>query len=166
MKKILIISDTHKNQVLLRKVLSNEKNIPIIFHLGDCYEDLDPNTDLTEGKEIIKVPGIFHEKYLNKKLSAVEIFKVEEWSFLLVHNLPDAINKDFEADIYLFGHTHKWFFEKRLDKYYLNPGHLKNENDSNNPPSYAVIEISKTKIDVKFKYPDGKTFFVERIEKC
>jgi hypothetical protein len=43
---------------------------------------------------------------------------------------------------------------------------LKNENDSNNPPSYAVIEISKTKIDVKFKYPDGKTFFVERIEKC
>ncbi|MCK4311916.1 MAG: metallophosphoesterase family protein, partial [Candidatus Cloacimonetes bacterium] len=92
MERIIIISDTHKNQVLLRKAFSNEDNITHIFHLGDNYEDLDENFDLTEGKEIIKIPGIFHPGYLNKSLQAIQTTEISGWKFLLIHNIEDLKN--------------------------------------------------------------------------
>ena len=66
MKKILLISDTHNNQKLLRKVVSSVKNITHIFHLGDNYEDLDSNPDLTENIILHRVPGIYNSKYFSK----------------------------------------------------------------------------------------------------
>jgi len=48
MKKIIILSDTHRNQKILRSVFKIEKGYTHIFHLGDDYEDLDNNFDITD----------------------------------------------------------------------------------------------------------------------
>ena len=84
MKKIIVLSDTHRNQTLLRKVFSNEEELSHIFHLGDDYEDLDENSDLIEGKEVIKVPGIYHKGYLNK---TIQFFQKRYCSFNFIANL-------------------------------------------------------------------------------
>lgn len=165
MERIIIISDTHKNQVLLRKAFSNEDNITHIFHLGDNYEDLDGNFDLTEGKEIIKIPGIFHPGYLNKSLQAIQTTEISGWKFLLIHNIEDLKNTTNEADFFLFGHTHSWSFEKKKNSYFINPGHLRKKSDKGRKPSYVVMDIDKDSITVCFKYVDGKVFRKEIINK-
>lgn len=165
MERIIIISDTHKNQVLMRKAFSNEDNITHIFHLGDNYEDLDENFDLTEGKEIIKIPGIFHPGYLNKSLPAVQNTEISGWKFLLIHNIEDLKSIKHEADFFLFGHTHSWSFEKKKNSYFINPGHLRKESDKGRKPSYVVIDIEKESIIVSFKYINGKVFKKEIISR-
>ena len=122
MKKIIVLSDTHGNQLLLRKALQNEKDATVIFHLGDYYEDLEDNFDLTENKTVVKVPGIFHGGYLNKTIPAIQTFAIDGWNFLLVHNLDDVPRKLIKPDLTLFGHTHNRTFYQRGNVYFLNPG--------------------------------------------
>jgi len=43
MTKVIVISDSHGNQKLLRQALENENDAQIIFHLGDFYNDLEDN---------------------------------------------------------------------------------------------------------------------------
>lgn len=126
MIKILIMSDTHKNQVLLRKVVRKEEGITHIFHLGDCYEDLNDNLDLLENREILKVPGLYHEGYLNKSIPEKISVNVAGWNFQLVHFLNDVGKPDENLDFVLYGHTHRPGCKEIEGVYYLNPGHLKN----------------------------------------
>ena len=152
----MIISDTHRNQVYLRRVFSNEENITHIFHLGDDYEDLDENPDLTEGKVLIRVPGIFHPGYLNKTIPIIQISNIEGWNCLLVHNRNDVLQKKTAVDIVCYGHTHIMNFEETHDTFYVNPGHLKRVRDKGQKPSYLILELEGTEALFSFKSLDGK----------
>ena len=165
MKKIIVLSDTHKNQKLLRKVFSNEEELTHIFHLGDNYEDLDENPDLTEGKEILKVPGIYHKGYLNKTIPFTQKVEINGWSFLLVHAFEDLKRSNEKAEFILFGHTHIQHFHKDGKIYYINPGHLKREFDKGRPASYLIIELDDSKLRLHFKSVSGEIFQTEKIEK-
>ena len=165
MKKIIVLSDTHGNQLLLRKALQNEKDAAVIFHLGDYYEDLDENFDLTENKTIVKVPGIFHIGYLNKTIPATQTFAMDSWNFLLVHNLDDVHRKLIKPDLTLFGHTHNRTFYKKGNVFYLNPGHLKNTEDKGRKPSYSILEVTTDFIAVGFKNEDGKIIATKTIKR-
>ena len=163
MKKIIVLSDTHKNHVLLRKAFSNEKNLTHIFHLGDFYEDLDGNYDLTDNKEIVKVPGIFHPKYIDNSLPATQSTHISGWNFLLVHSIEDLKNISKSIDFVLYGHTHQYSSEKRNKLYYLNPGHLKEKIEKNRKASYVVMNIESSQIEIFFKYLNGSVFHSEKI---
>jgi len=165
MKKLIVLSDTHKNQILLRKVLSNEENLTHIFHLGDFYEDLDNNFDLTNDKEIVKIPGIFHPKYLDKSLPAIQSANISGWNFLLVHNIEDLKDIPDSTDFILYGHTHQHSFEKRNKLYFLNPGHLKKKIGKNRKASYVVMNIAPSQVEIFFKYLDGSVFHSEKINR-
>ena len=165
MEKIIIISDTHKNQVLLRKACLNENNLTHIFHLGDNYEDLDENFDLIEEKEIIKVPGIYHRGYIDRSIPSIQTTQIKGWKFLLVHNIRDIVINSYQTDFILYGHTHQWTFEKKKNTILINPGHLQVENDRGNPASYAVMEIDENMVIVKFKNIDGDVFHSEIIDR-
>ncbi len=165
MKKLIVLSDTHKNQILLRKVLSNEENLTHIFHLGDFYEDLDDNFDLTEKKAIVKIPGIFHPKYLDKTLPAIQSASISGWNFLLVHNIEDLKDIPDSINFIFYGHTHQHRFEKRNKFYFLNPGHLKEKIEKNRKASYVVINITSSQVEIFFKYLDGSVFHTEKINR-
>ncbi len=165
MKKLIILSDTHKNQILLRKALANEENLTYIFHLGDFYEDLDNNFDLTEKKEIVKIPGIFHPKYLDKSLPAIQSANISGWNFLLVHNIEDLNDIPDLTDFILYGHTHQHNFEKRNNFHFLNPGHLKEKIEKNRKASYVVMNITPSQVKIFFKYFDGSIFHSEKINR-
>lgn len=165
MNKIVVLSDTHQNQILLRKVLENENDYNYVFHLGDDYEDLDENLDLITNKNITKVPGIFHPGYKDGSLEKIKQVIINGWSFLLTHNIEDFENTDQIADFYLFGHTHHYNFEEYQKSYYLNPGHLKDDNHRGKEPSYVIILVNKAEINIQFNRIDGSTFYSKKIMK-
>jgi predicted phosphodiesterase len=130
--------------------------VSYIFHLGDEYEDLDENMGLIKGKAIYKVPGIFHPKYRDGTLPKRVNVTVENWTFILVHNIDDIPPVSPHADFICFGHTHLQTFQKGEDGiHYLNPGHLKGKVDRNSPASYALLKVSTNEVIVQFKCCEG-----------
>ncbi len=156
MSKVIIMSDTHNNQSLLRKVLQREiTECDQVFHLGDNYEDLDENSDLLVNKTVIRVPGIFHPGYLNGNIPAMQTVELPSWSFLLVHNIDDIPEIRPSQNIFCYGHTHRMELRKIDAHYYLNPGHLKDEWDKDRPASYAILSVNIDHIVVNFKDKNG-----------
>jgi len=156
MDRVIILSDTHKNQKLLRQILEREAaGSNYIFHLGDNYEDLDENTDLLENKNIYKVPGIFHPCYLDGSIPPIQEVMIKNWIFILVHNIDDLPDVAANQKIYCYGHSHKLDFRRLDGSYYINPGHLKDDWDKDRPASYSTLEIEVDKILVNFKDKKG-----------
>ncbi len=165
MKKIVILSDSHKNQETIRNVFQNEKEYTHIFHLGDDYEDLDNNFDITNNIKLIRVPGIYHSCYLNGKLPAIQEIEIESWRFALVHRLEDLLKTNIPADIYLYGHTHHSNYDHIENKHFINPGHLRKRTDRGQKASYVVMTVDENSIDIQFKHLDGKVFKHKHINK-
>ncbi len=156
MKKIAIISDTHNNQIILRNSLRNENDLDYIFHLGDYYDDLKDNIDLIQNKIVIQVPGIYNPKYLDGTLAKTKKVVLDDWKFLLVHDISDSTKFQRESDIILFGHTHHPTYEVLKGKLFLNPGHLKRDKDRGYEASYCLAEVSEDYIIFSFKTPSGE----------
>ncbi len=142
MKRIIVMSDTHGNQKLLRKPFMLESQYDMIIHLGDNYEDIQENFDLYEDAILLRVPGIFHPRYRDQSLPAIMHTDVEGWMIGLVHNLEDYFKQKSRGDIVLHGHTHHSEIQDDGETIYANPGHLKSEFDRNREPSYMVIDLT------------------------
>ncbi len=56
--------------------------------------------------------------------------------------------KEVDADIYLYGHTHKKILNKSEDKLYINPGALGCPGNTNFAP-YIILEINNNNIKCK-----------------
>ena len=111
-------------------------------------------------------------KYL-KSLKEYYITKVNNFNVLILHgdkyyNDIDNIEKifdkiindfDFDFDICIFGHSHKFLYKKYKNKYFINPGSLGEPCDY---PTYkyCIIEITN-KIKVILKEFDVKDSFEE-----
>lgn len=158
MKKIIILSDTHKNQKILRKVFKIEKEYTHIFHLGDDYEDMNDNSDITDNAELIRVPGIYNPGYKDGSLPVIQEIQIYNWKFALAHRLEDLMKTTISADIYLYGHTHHFNYDNIDDKYFINPGHLTARRDRDRKASYVIITINKENAEIQFKYLDGEVF--------
>lgn len=165
MKKIIVLSDTHNNQQTLRKVFDNEKDYTHIFHLGDNYDDLKNNYDLTDNKKVFRVPGLYHAGYIDGTIPPILEVEIENWLFVLAHDVEDLLKTKSPADIYLYGHTHHSNYDNIDDRHFINPGHLKSETDRGHKASYAVLEINNNNAEVEFKYLDGKIFRQKSLKK-
>ena len=165
MKKLIILSDTHKNQKMLRKVFQIEKEYSHIFHLGDDYEDMNDNSDITDNVELIRVPGLYHPGYKDRSIPAILEIEIDNWKFALAHRLEDLLKTTISADIYLYGHTHHFNFDHIDDKYFINPGHLTARRDRDRNASYVVMVINKDNAEIQFKYLDGEVFNKKQINK-
>jgi len=165
MKKIIILSDTHKNQELIQKVFANEQDFTHVIHLGDVYEDLNNNSNITIKVKLHRVPGIFHPGYKEGTVPAILKVDIDNWKFVLAHRIEDLLKIKNTSDIYLYGHTHHWSYECIDNKYFINPGHLKAKEDRGRKASYVVMFIDKEIIDIQFKYIDGKIFKQKKIKK-
>lgn len=162
MKEILVISDTHGNYEILQHVLDSNILVDVIIHLGDNYGDLDSCVFNRRGRQIYRVPGIFHQGYRNGELPRTLEIEIENKKFLIAHS-PDDLSHS--ADVLLFGHTHDWEIANSIFSVRFNPGHLKARVDKRCIATYGIIEVRDQNITLKVLDLQHKVVAEANIEK-
>lgn len=147
--KLVIVSDTHRDNGRLKQVFHIEQPADYFLHLGDS-----------------ELPETYIEPFFSIKgncdhftdYQKTAIIETPYGNIFMIHNLSqmtkdDKFLLDNDIKVVLFGHTHKRYLKKVNGVYYANPGSLVYPRDGLNP-SYLVIELSLDKIDIFFKELD------------
>ncbi len=146
--RIIVFSDTHGNISAAKKIFETNSNIcdHYIF-LGDGLKELELMKLLFPDKKIFCVSGNCDEPVCPPS-DVIEIFKtkifithghtlnVKESHDTLIKNAKEA-----NAQIALYGHTHKRYYKYEHGLHILNPGSASQPKDEL-PPCYAFIDIS------------------------
>lgn len=154
--KILAIGDTHGKLNKVRDIWPKLKNIDLIIHTGDHYED---GLDLSDefGVPVVAVKGNCdgggREDY--------EIIETEAGNILLTHGHSQHVSYDYNALMYrameldcvaaVFGHTHCCEIEQIDDLWLINPGSLTQPRDGTGG-SYAIIRTSEDDFNASIVY--------------
>lgn len=175
--KIGVMSDTHGHLDTMRKAANkmiSDHSVSAIIHLGDDSTDVSELSSLPI--DVYWVPGIFEARYKNPKIANRLIKEFEETPFLITHT-PTRDPKDLEGDIdpaeavedgdvrvMLHGHSHLWRVDEEKGVIIINPGHLIPKGDKGRDPTYAILNVTSKKMDVKIISLSGevvaeKTFF-------
>ncbi|MCI5839996.1 MAG: metallophosphoesterase [Peptoniphilaceae bacterium] len=146
--KLLILSDTHG---YIDDVIEYiEKNdIEYLAHAGDYADDAELIKKITKLKKIYTVRGNGDRFDLKHKDDL--IFSINEHKIFLTHGHKYSVNntesillnksKEFNCDIVIFGHTHR-YLEKEIEGIkFLNPGSVSLPRDKEK--SMMLIEIDK-----------------------
>ncbi len=150
--KILIVSDTHRNEDNLINALEKEKNVDLLIHCGDV-EGAEDEIEHYAGCNTVFVAG--NNDFFSRLPRELEL-QLEEYQVWVTHGHnyyvntnPEYIRKEARArrkDIVIYGHTHRPFIEKNQDLIVINPGSLTYPRQEGRRPSYAVLEIENGSI--------------------
>lgn len=148
--KVLCISDTHGNTRKLQEVIDSVKEIDILLHAGDHIGDVE-SIDRS-GFEVFKVKGNC-DRGVKGKLK--EVVSIEDRKLLLIHGHQYGIKyglhklsyqaAEVEADIVVFGHTHRSLCLTEAGILYFNPGSITHPRDDS--ASYGILEIKGDKVE-------------------
>lgn len=147
---ILVISDTHRDPRRINKVLEQEKEIDLVFHLGDFQGGLDYIEEAC-GKPVKAVRGNcdFGSDQPDERIE-----ELAGHSFFLTHGHRYGVNYDLTeleevaracgTDVAIFGHIHKPVFEKKEDGFLiLNPGSLTQPRQYPPEATYMMLKIEE-----------------------
>lgn len=147
--RILIVSDTHRENKNYFTVLEKLKPLDMIIHCGDVEGS---EYVLTRSVEcpVMMVAG--NNDYFNSLPRELE-FNIGKYKVLLVHGHnyyvymgPEMLKEEARsrgADIVMFGHTHKPYLSVENDLVTLNPGSLSYPRQEGRKPSYILMELDK-----------------------
>ena len=145
--KILIVSDTHRNEDNLIEVLEKEKNLDFLIHCGDV-EGAEDEIEHYAGCKTVFVAG--NNDFFSRLPREAEL-QVEGMKVWVTHGHnyyvnanPEYIRKEARIrniDVVLYGHTHRPVIEKTEDLIVINPGSLTYPRQEGRRPSYAVLEL-------------------------
>lgn len=130
MKKLFVLSDTHRRTDQIKKLLLPMTESDYVIHLGDYVSDMDPFADLL-GDKLIRVRG---NGDFGSRVPEDLVLEVEGVKLFLTHghryrvkstlvNLGiEAMSKDCAAALY--GHTHLGDITEFDGVKMINPGSL------------------------------------------
>lgn len=154
--KILIVSDTH-NAVFdsVISALCREKDVDVIIHCGDFYDDVLKICEAMGVSRYYRVPGNCDR--LPADIDRTIMLELEGKKIMITHGHQHGVKFGLEqlkaeaekrgADIVLFGHTHVAWEEEDNGILYLNPGSTILPNDGDT--AYAVMEITEGNVNWK-----------------
>lgn len=159
--KILIVSDTHGRHSAFDKALKEAGKIDALVHLGDT-EGGEDYIEAVCGCPAYVLAG--NNDFFSDNLREMEVVFGTKKAFMThghyyyVSLGPERIieeGKMRNADIVMFGHTHKPFLEMIDGMIVLNPGSLSYPRQEGRKGSYIMLEIEQD-CDVKceIKYLD------------
>ena len=148
--KILVVSDTHRNNTNFLKIVERTGPLDMVVHCGDV-----------EGSELLisKAAGCPVEMVQGNndffsELPREKEFMIGQYKVWLTHghNYYIAMNTEMikrearerEADIVMCGHTHKPVVDIGSDLTLVNPGSISYPRQENRKPSYIIMEIDRT----------------------
>lgn len=147
-KKILVISDTHKNISNAVDIINSEKP-DYVLHLGDMADDADELKYIFSRVEVVGVCGNCDwatftnaptERFLD--IGGVKILMCHGHTYSVKSGVGGYVSAARErgADIALFGHTHIPMLDNMGDIIIMNPGTVK---------TYGIIEIKDGKANAR-----------------
>ena len=156
--RVLIISDTHGRHTGLDRVLEEAGEIDMFIHLGDVEGGEDYiNAVVDCEKHMVRGNNDFFSD-----LPREEEFYIGRYEVFITHGHPYYVSLDPEyireegaarkADIVMFGHTHKPYFEQKDGLTVLNPGSVSFPRQEGRKGSYMIMEMSD----------DGKVSFQQK----
>ena len=146
---IAVVSDTHKVSNYIQIAKEHIKEADILIHLGDNAEDV---KELTEGF-IGKVYAVKGNCDLSHKYPEEQIIEIDDKRIFITHG--DLYNvklnmhrlyykaKEVDADIALFGHTHKELLLEEEGIFFMNPGSISFPRNRGRYIGYIRIEADK-----------------------
>lgn len=147
--KILIISDTHGRRDPLGSIIKAEKPFDLLLHCGDVEGD----------EEIIAqaagCPAKFvagNNDYFSDLPGETE-FRIGRYKVWMTHGHHYYVSMNTvvlkqearlkEADIVLYGHTHRPDIDIASDLIVINPGSLSYPRTPDRRPSYVIMELDE-----------------------
>ena len=161
MKKILIVSDTHRRLEYLEEVLEQEKPLDLLVHLGDVEGDEDYITFLAE----CPVEMVAGNNDFFSDLKGEQEIRIGKYRVLLTHGHYYYVNSGLERlkkeaevrdiDIVMFGHIHRPVNVEKGNVLLLNPGSISYPRQAGRRGTYMVMELDNdNQISIELKYVD------------
>lgn len=159
--KILVVSDTHRKDDNLKRVLSEECPLDMLIHLGDA-----------EGSEHFIPDWVNPECRMDMVLGNNDFFSrldrereidiaghkafITHGHYYGVSMGPEGLVDEAKSrgcDIAMYGHTHRPFLDMIDGVTVLNPGSLSYPRQEGRRPSYMIIHVDADgKMDYQQKY--------------
>lgn len=147
--KILIVSDTHRQHRNLKKAIEKERPLDMLIHLGD----VEGGEDYIEA--LAECPTYFvrgNNDFFSDLPSEEEIV-LEGYRIFMTHGHAYYVSmgeerlveeaREREADIVMYGHTHRPVCRKEENLLILNPGSMSFPRQEGRRPSYMVMHIDE-----------------------
>lgn len=150
--KIVVVSDSHGRNELLKEIQRKHEDASLFVHCGDLEGDpLD-----FPGYIVVRGNNDYWGSFENERRIPIGkhcIYVTHSHRFSYFSRLEQMANraKDLGCDIVCYGHTHVAALDKVNGVVLLNPGSLSHSRDGK-PCSYAILEIENDQIQVDFKY--------------
>ena len=149
-RRIVVISDTHKDFFTLRKIVERHRQDTDLFlHLGDVEEDVRKIQALYPSLSIRSVRGNCD---FGSKSKPVDIVELGCARILFCHGHTMFVSAGTEylenaareagCNVALYGHTHVPYCRYRDGLYVMNPGSPSSPRDGK--ASYGIIDITET----------------------
>lgn len=149
--RVLVVSDTHRRNENLLKILEKPARIDMIIHAGDGEEEI----EFLRRTQAFAVAGVKGNcDWGRSDIPAEMTFELYGRKIFVTHGHRYAVKdgtdlilfkaKKENADIAIFGHTHRPLLEERDGVTILNPGSLSEPRQEDRVPTYAVLEIERT----------------------
>lgn len=147
--KILIVSDTHRSNDNLKKVIKKVGSVAMVIHCGDT-EGTEHETVELVGCPVKIVAG--NNDFFCDLPRELE-FMIGKYKVWLTHghnymvSMGNTVIKREarmrDVDIVLYGHTHKPVVEIDNNLFAVNPGSLTYPRQDGGRPSYCIMEIDR-----------------------
>ena len=141
--KILVLSDSHGVYRYMEEAVLREQPDQIL-HLGDRERDAEHLEEVFQEIPLVSVPGNCDFPMPQQPLS--RLLEFDGVRVLMTHGHPYGVKsgllsmelaaREAEADVAVFGHTHRAYCEQLDGLWLMNPGAC-----SGGRPSYGVISI-------------------------
>ncbi|HIT89578.1 MAG TPA: metallophosphoesterase [Candidatus Merdenecus merdavium] len=145
--KILVVSDTHRHDENLLKVLHQVGPIDGLFHLGDA----EGSEDYIHQIANCPVSMVCGNNDFFSDLKREEVLTIGPFKIFLTHGHyycvgagTTRLKKEAKikgCNIAMFGHTHKPLIEYDEEITVINPGSLSYPRQEGRRPSYILMEI-------------------------
>lgn len=158
MKRILVLSDSHRDVETMIEVV-NKENPDMIIHLGDCWSDALALREEFPTIPLEMVPG-------NCDLTMeipVRVLLIEGFQVMICHGHTYNVKSSYlalemaahekQVDAVLFGHTHRVFYDYHNGLAIMNPGSI-GAPGYGVPASYGILILDGEKhtIDMDIEY--------------
>lgn len=149
--KILIVSDTHRKDDNLSRVIEKEAPLDMLIHLGDAEgSEYLIESQVNEGCQLEMVMG--NNDFFSSLDREIEL-NLGPHRALLTHGHYYNVSLGIEnlrqeaierhCDIAMYGHTHRPYLEQDGPVTILNPGSLSYPRQEGRMPSYMIMDLDE-----------------------